>query len=195
MGKIKWNDRMIAALCELYPVETTAYTAEVLGMSETAVKNKAKELGIVKIAKSLWMKRAAHISSHFHTDSFSEMAKELGISKMSVSRIAEHLGLKRSQTERYDIISRIRSDMIHRERRRVIFGLEPITMIKVVSNRAKVRLRSQLKRKGYTVGGERNILYYAEGLKRNERQEMRGVKLGLQFLPISASIMTVSTII
>lgn len=186
---------MIAALCELYPVETTAYTAEVLGMSETAVKNKAKELGIVKIAKSLWMKRAAHISSHFHTDSFSEMAKELGISKMSVSRIAEHLGLKRSQTERYDIISRIRSDMIHRERRRVIFGLEPITRIKVVSNRAKVRLRSQLKRKGYTVGGERNILYYAEGLKRNERQEMRGVKLGLQFLPISASIMTISTII
>jgi hypothetical protein len=63
---------MIAALCELYPVETTAYTAKVVGMSETAVKNKAKELGIVKIAKPLWMERAAHISSHFHTDSFSE---------------------------------------------------------------------------------------------------------------------------
>ena len=50
---------MIAALCELYPVETTAYTAKVVGMSETAVKNKAKELGIVKIAKPLWMERAA----------------------------------------------------------------------------------------------------------------------------------------
>ena len=53
MGKIKWNDRKIAVLYELYPVETTAYTAEVVGMSETAVKNKAKELGIVKIAKPL----------------------------------------------------------------------------------------------------------------------------------------------
>ena len=50
---------MIAALCELYPVETTAYTAKVVGMSETAVKNKAKELGIVKIAKPLWMDSAA----------------------------------------------------------------------------------------------------------------------------------------
>ena len=48
MGIIKWNDRRIAALCELYPVETTAYTAKVVGMSETAVKNKAKELCIVK---------------------------------------------------------------------------------------------------------------------------------------------------
>ena len=98
MGKIKWSDRMIAALCELYPVETTAYTAKVVGMSETAVKNKAKELGIVKIAKPLWMERAAHISSHFHTDSFSEMARELRISKTSVSRIADRLGLKRSPT-------------------------------------------------------------------------------------------------
>lgn len=123
------------------------------------------------------------------------MARELGISKMSVCRIAEHLGLKRSPTERYDITSRIRSDMMHRERRRVIFGLEPITRIKVVSNRARVRLRSQLKRKGYTVGDERNTLYYADGSKRSKRQEMRGVKLGLQFLPLPVSIMTVSTII
>ena len=61
MGKTKWNDHMVAVLCELYPVETTFYTAQVLGMSETAVKNKAKELGIVKFAKSLRMKRAAQI--------------------------------------------------------------------------------------------------------------------------------------
>ena len=40
MGKIKWSDRMIAALCELYPVETTAYTAIVVGMSVTGVNNK-----------------------------------------------------------------------------------------------------------------------------------------------------------
>ena len=36
MGKTKWNDHMVAVLCELYPVETTFYTAQVLGMSETA---------------------------------------------------------------------------------------------------------------------------------------------------------------
>ena len=89
MGKIKWNDRKIAVLYELYPVETTAYTAEVVGMSETAVKNKAKELGIVKIAKPLWMKRAAHISSHFHTDSFSGAACPSGLLWSACGRLEE----------------------------------------------------------------------------------------------------------
>lgn len=141
MGKSRWNDRLIAVLAETYPVETTAYTAALLGMSETAVKNKAKKLGIVKVAKSRWMERAEHIRSHFQDKSFSEMAKELGISKMSVSRIAAKLGLKRTKEEIYRVSSRVRDEMIRRERRRVIFGLSPATRIKVVSNRARVRLR------------------------------------------------------
>ena len=44
MGKSRWNDSLIAVLAETYPVETTTYTAALLGMSETAVKNKAKKL-------------------------------------------------------------------------------------------------------------------------------------------------------
>lgn len=123
MGKSRWNDSLIAVLAETYPVETTAYTAALLGMSETAVKNKAKKLGIVKVAKSRWMERAEHIRSHFQDKSFSEMAKELGISKMSVSRIAAKLGLKRTKEEIYRVSSRVRGEMIRRERRRVIFGL------------------------------------------------------------------------
>lgn len=39
---------MLAALVELYPVETTAYTAAVLNLSESTVKLKARELGLVK---------------------------------------------------------------------------------------------------------------------------------------------------
>ena len=34
MKKTDWTDRMLAALVELYPVETTAYTAAVLNLSE-----------------------------------------------------------------------------------------------------------------------------------------------------------------
>ena len=152
MGKSRWNDSLIAVLAETYPVETTTYTAALLGMSETAVKNKAKKLGIVKVAKSRWMERAEHIRSHFQDKSFSEMAKELGISKMSVSRIAAKIGLKRTKEEIYRVSSRVRGEMICRERRRVIFGLSPATRIKVVSNRARVRLRSRLKGIGYIVG-------------------------------------------
>ena len=35
MKKTDWTDRMLAALVELYPVETTAYTAAVLNLSES----------------------------------------------------------------------------------------------------------------------------------------------------------------
>lgn len=184
MGKEKWNERMIAVLSELYPVETTAYTAGILGMSETAVKNKARELGIIKIAKSKWLVRAEHIRSHFQEKSFSEMGRELGITKTSISRIATKLGLKRTKKEIGKVSSRIRGELIRRERRRVIFGLDPMTRIKVVSNRARVRLRSRMKGIGYIVGRERNILYYTVSLIRREHLEQRGVKLGLRFLPL-----------
>ena len=37
MKKTDWTDRMLAALVELYPVETTAYTAAVLNLSESTL--------------------------------------------------------------------------------------------------------------------------------------------------------------
>ena len=45
----RWNDRMVSLLIELYPVETTAHTAAVLEMSVSAVKYKAKELGLGRL--------------------------------------------------------------------------------------------------------------------------------------------------
>ena len=195
MGKNRWDERKTALLAETYPVETTAYTAGVVGMSETAVKNKARKMGIVKVAKSGWLERAEHIKSHFHEKSFSEMGRELGISKMSVSRIAAKLGLRRTKEQVYKVSSRIRCEMIRRERRRVIFGLDPVTRIKVVSNRARVRLRSRLKGIGYIVSEERNILYYTVSLVRKEHLEHRGTKLGLRFLPFPQDTTTLFTAI
>lgn len=63
----------------------------------------------------------------------------------------------------------------------MIFGLEPLTNIKVVTNRARIRLRSRLKAKGYVVSDERNVMYYPTDLERQSRQENVGIKLGLKF--------------
>ena len=160
MKKTDWTDRMLAALVELYPVETTAYTAAVLNLSESTVKLKARELGLVKMAKSRWMERADYIRTHFQECSFSEIGKALGITRMSVGRIAAALGLKRSSEEKHLISSRIRTQMVKRERRRIVFGLEPITGIRVISNRAKVRVRSNMKSNGYIISEEHNVIYY-----------------------------------
>ena len=141
----RWNEQMVSLLVELYPVETTAHTAAVLEMSVSAVKYKAKELGLGKLAKSKWLERADHIRSHFNEESFTEIGEKLGITRVSVSRIASRMGLKRTKHEGYRVSSRIRQKMVRRERRRLVFGLDPITQINVISNRAKVRLRYRLK--------------------------------------------------
>lgn len=46
MKKTDWTDGMLAALVELYPVETTAYTAAVLNLSESTVKQKPVNLDL-----------------------------------------------------------------------------------------------------------------------------------------------------
>lgn len=184
MKQIQWTDEMLETLMDLYPVETTSYTASVLGVSEKTVKKKAKELGIDKYAKSKWLERAEFIRRYFHCKSFAEMGRELGIAKWSVCRIAEAIGLRRTEKENSQVSSFVRGELIKRERRRMIFGLDPITNIKVVTNRPRIRLRSKLKSKGYIVAGERNVMYYPSDLKRNIGQESRGIKLGLKFLPL-----------
>lgn len=184
MRKHIWTDQQIDILCELYPVETTAYTATRLGMSTSAVKKKARQLGIGKLAKATWMERAEYLRNHFRELSFAEMGRSLGISKMSVSRIAGRLGLKRTRKETFSVSSSVRKDLIRKERRHVVFGLEPVTNIKVVSNRARVRLRAKLKAKGYLVGDDKRTLYYSESIRRSVRRESRGQKLGLCFLSL-----------
>ena len=47
------------------------------------------------------MERADYIRNHFQECSFSEIGKALGITRMSVGRIAAALGLKRSSEEKH----------------------------------------------------------------------------------------------
>lgn len=181
--RTNWTEQKIALLIQLYPIETTPYTASVLDMCERAVKSKASQLGLKKTAKAKWLERVDYIRNHFGHRSYAEIGKELGVSRAYVRRLASHMGLQRTPTETFQVYSRIRSDMMRRERRRVIFGLSPITHIKVVSNRARVRLRSWLKSKGYIAGEEYGILYYTDDLHRIQESELRGAKLGFRFLP------------
>ena len=171
MRRIDWTETMLSRLAELYPVETTAHTAYMLQIGVTAVKEKARELGLEKLVKSRWLERAGHISRHFDNRSYAEMACDLGISRTTVSRMARKLELSRSKEMGYAMSSRVRREMVRRERRRAIFGLDPLTRLKVISHRAKVRIRSRLKANGYITGVHRNILYFTEATCRKARLE------------------------
>ena len=133
--RTNWTEQKIALLVQLYPIETTPHTAQVLDMSERSVKMKARQLGLKKMEKTRWLERADYIRNHFGHRSFAEIGKDLGVSREYVRRIAANMGLKRTPSEDFNLFSRIHTDIMRRERRRVIFGLSPITRIKVVSNR------------------------------------------------------------
>ena len=111
------------------------------------------------------------------------MAGDLGVSRTTVGRMARKLGLSRSKAHGYEISSRVRREMVRRERRRAIFGLDPLTRLKVISHRAKVRIRSRLKAKGYITGVHRNILYFTCDTCRKARLESKAARLGLSFQP------------
>ena len=51
---------------------------------------------------------------------------------------------------------------------------EPITGIRVISNRAKIRVRSNMKSNGYIISEEHNVIYYTGTTERRERVAKAG---------------------
>lgn len=183
MATNRWTEKRITLLQELYPIQTNIHTAQALGMSERAVRDKARELGLEKTVKAKWLEQAEYVRNHYLDRSFAELAGDLGISKTSVSRMASRLGLKRTAKEQHSISSRIRQELVKRERGRIVFGLEPLTNLKVTTNRKRICLKAKLKAKGYVASTGSHTIYYKDGIRRSTKQENHGSKLGLRFLP------------
>lgn len=181
--KKRWTREHTAMLRELYPVETIEKTAEIIGFSQTTIKHKARQSGIEKGMNGDWLDKAAIVRDNFDTSSYAEIGELIGVSKTTVARIARRLGLSRTRNGNKSIRSRVRHDMVRREKRRVIFGFDPVTRIKVVTNRTKIRLRAELKSAGYIVERAANILYFKSEDSRNEKKETVASRYGLRFAP------------
>ena len=79
--------------------------------------------------------------------------------------------------------SRIRTSLIKSERRRITFGLEQRTNMKLVCNLERIQLRSKLKGYGYIVFKGNNTIYYPSELKRHPVREEHARKVGIKFAP------------
>lgn len=181
--KRQWTDSHTEMLRELYPVETIERTAEIIGFSRTTIKVKARKFGIVKGMNVEWLDKATVVRNNFDSHSFAEIADMIGATKTTVARIAGKLGLRRTRKENRHIRSRVRKDMVKREKRRVIFGFDPVTRIKVVTNRRRIRLRAELKAAGYIVERMANILYFKSEDCRDLNKENIASRHGLRFAP------------
>lgn len=183
MKKTIWTDDSIAYLKENYPHTTDTAIAQHLCVNRKTVSLKAKELGLEKGIRPEWLDLAERVRELHGSHSNAEIAAITGISSRSVSRIVAVLGLRRTKKEEQSIRSRIRQDIMKREKRRVIFGLPPITKIKVVTNKPRIKMRHSLKKAGYLVIRGQNVMYYHPDMERDHSREDIGRKLGLRFEP------------
>ena len=156
-----------------------------IGCTCSTVSNHARRLGLRKNSSSGRNSDArSFVLIEYPNLSYQEMAERTGLHRETIRIIARELGLERTPEQLRKIRSRRRKELIQKERRRIIFGLDQKTNIKVVSNHQKVRLRGSLKRLGYILGTDGHTFYYYPGLRRHPIKESNGRALGFTFLPL-----------
>lgn len=156
-----------------------------IGCTCSTVSNHARRLGLRKNSPSGRNSDArSFVLIEYPNLSYQEMAERTGLHRETIRIIARELGLERTPEQLRKIRSRRRKELIQKERRRIIFGLDQKTNIKVVSNHQKIRLRSSLKRLGYILGTDGHTFYYYPGLRRHPIKESNGRALGFTFLPL-----------
>ena len=156
-----------------------------IGCTCSTVSNHARRLGLRKISPSGRNRDArSFVLIEYPNLSYQEMAERTGLHRETIRIIARELGLERTPEQLRKIRSRRRKELIQKERRRIIFGLDQKTNIKVVSNYQKIRLRGSLKRLGYILGTDGHTFYYYPGLRRHPIKESNGRALGFTFLPL-----------
>jgi transposase len=156
-----------------------------IGCTCSTVSDHARRLGLKKISPSGRNSDArSFVLIEYPNLSYQEMAERTGLHRETIRIIARELGLERTPEQLRKIRSRRRKELIQKERRRIIFGLDQKTNIKVVSNHQKIRLRGSLKRLGYIIGTDGHTFYYYPGLRRHPIKESNGRALGFTFLPL-----------
>jgi transposase len=156
-----------------------------IGCTCSTVSNHARRLGLRKNSPSGRNSDArSFVLIEYPNLSYQEMAERTGLHRETIRIVARELGLERTPEQLRKIRSRRRKELIQKERRRIIFGLDQKTNIKVVSNHQKIRLRGSLKRLGYIIGTDGHTFYYYPGLRRHPIKESNGRALGFTFLPL-----------
>ena len=180
-----WTPEHDDILKERFQSEYLHKIAAHLGFSLSSVAKHARELGLRKDNPTGRNRDArAFVEMEYTNLSYQEMAERTGMHKESIRMIARELGLSRTPEQLRTIRSRRRKELIQKERRRIIFGLDQRTNIKVVSNNQKIRLRGSLKRLGYIPATDGHTFFYYPGLRRHPVKEANGKTLGFTFLPL-----------
>ena len=183
-----WRPEHDDILMERFHTDYLHEIASQIGCTRSTVSSHARRLGLRKDDPSGRNRDArSFVQMEYPNLSYQEMAERTGMHKESIRIIARELGLERTPEQYRTIRSRRRKELVQKERRRIIFGLDQKTNIKVVSNLRKIRLRGSLQRLGYIIRADNHTFYYESTLHRHPVKEAHGKAFGFTFLPLPTS--------
>lgn len=181
----KWTEQDDQILTERYQTESLSSLARLIGCGYSTVCKHARELNLWKENPYERNHYARELIRMEHDNlSYKEMAKRTGLKENTVWKICRELGLRRKPEHKRIIMSRCRKELYQSERRRVNWGLDQKTRLKVVKNQARLNLRAKLSHIGYIVAKGENIVYYSDDLVRHPVRERNGERMGLRFEPL-----------
>lgn len=188
MKKIqKWTDEHDSILKERFQTNYLHEIADELGFSRSTVQEHARQLGLRKNdARQRNSDVREFVMMEYENLSFKEMAKRTGLHHDTIGKIARKLGLRRTRHHWNGNIRKARIETIKSERRRVVFGLDQRTNLKVVCNKQKLYLRQKMRQHGYIAAMGSNTIYYTDDTERHPIRERNGERLGFKFKPLPA---------
>lgn len=182
-GEKIWTENRLSILYELCQVgKSYREMAEILGVDLSVIYKKVKRLGICKeIIKNDDVEKS--ILDLLNTHSYQDIANIIGVSKRTVLRVAKKYKFVKSKDVRKQLFTTKIKELRKSESRRVLFGLEQKSKLKVVTNKKKIKLRYSLKKRGY-ICDERGgaILKITGDTTRSAYLEKKGSVYGFQFL-------------
>ena len=158
---------------------------------------RAKDNKSTMTANRLWTSaEVGWLREHYPDTPTDECAAYLGRNLRAVCRFASKIGVKKSAhymaTERYSArvrarVSQTRKALIASERRRWKNDLPQRTRIHFGNqSQAKMKWRHRMRKVGYVeFKGDKNKMYYAEGLKRHPKMEATGERHNVIVMPLS----------
>lgn len=180
-----WSKANDEELKERHKTEQLSDIARSMGYAYSTVAKHAHKLGLFKPGNGRYNTAAREIvKGAYYDHSYRELAKMANVDMRTVWSIINELGLKRTDEQSWAIRSRIHKDTYVKERRRVNWGLEQKTKLKVYCNKRKSELKRRLENKGYIRDDDGFTLYYTEETKRSMICEEHGIVMGLRFGPL-----------
>lgn len=172
-----------------FPNTKNQECADALGVSLRTTIRMARQLGLVKTAEFIkaMQRNAAEHSARVNRalGGNKGTANLLKYGKAYRFKKGQYSLADKSEEELADIYRRIgesRKKTIKAEQRRVLFGLDQKTKLRVVQcGRDKVSLRTNLRKHGYIIGRASNEATITAGTRRSEKMEKRAEKLGIRF--------------